>query len=551
MALTGTKALEAWARRVTSGYNNVNILNMTTSWRNGLGFCAIIHHFHPHLIDFESLDPDDVLGNNSLAFTVAEQQLGIPSLLDPRDMAECELLDRLSILTYLAQYHQVLTSPAPLKLALSAPVSASPSGSPVKVAAEPGAGGPRGEQGERCQLCARPVFILERLQVAGKLFHRTCFKCARCNEQLTLASFYETETGQFCCEVCPDEEDNERKRTLRARKDLAKLMADDEDDEDDDGDADEGDEDENTEEDNESKCDAASHTSNISVNASKPEPEIVIEEQNTEGDADQNVDSPMPKSETPDNIELDVHQNNVLEVEPENFKSRDSNSVDNNENVVAAQQETKADLCKQESYPEDINPFGDDNEECEQIQVDITVTEDKEESANPFGSDFDSDDEKENTSTSNLHSQVSSSTNFSQNPFGEDFSSEEDSNTIASQSPSVSSKSVHRRKKKKAPPPPIPTKTVTPVPAPRRFPVEDVKSRKDADNINRKNELLSRTEVPPPAELGHVPQDKAEEGQWRRKKVIFMKTGKFWTISNVVIYPRALHHQDHYHQSER
>ena len=92
MALTGTKALEAWARRVTSGYNNVNILNMTTSWRNGLGFCAIIHHFHPHLIDFESLDPDDVLGNNSLAFTVAEQQLGIPSLLDPRDMAECELL---------------------------------------------------------------------------------------------------------------------------------------------------------------------------------------------------------------------------------------------------------------------------------------------------------------------------------------------------------------------------------------------------------------------------------------------------------------------------
>merc|ERR1712045_985155 len=38
------------------------------------------------------------------------------------------------------------------------------------------------------------------------------------------------------------------------------------------------------------------------------------------------------------------------------------------------------------------------------------------------------------------------------------------------------------------------------------------------DNINRKNEVLSRTEVPPPAELGHVTQDKAEEGQWRRKK---------------------------------
>ena len=55
--------------------------------------------------------------------------------------------------------------------------------------------------GENCAVCGKPVFILERLNVAGKLFHRTCFKCARCEEQLTLASFYETETGQFCCEV--------------------------------------------------------------------------------------------------------------------------------------------------------------------------------------------------------------------------------------------------------------------------------------------------------------------------------------------------------------
>jgi MICAL-like protein 1 len=71
MALQGTKALEAWCRRVTQGYPGVNILNMTTSWRSGLGFCAIIHHHCPELLDFYSLDPEDIFGNNELAFQVS------------------------------------------------------------------------------------------------------------------------------------------------------------------------------------------------------------------------------------------------------------------------------------------------------------------------------------------------------------------------------------------------------------------------------------------------------------------------------------------------
>ena len=37
---------------------------------------------------------------------------------------------------------------------------------------------------------------------------RTCFKCARCRTQLNVHSYYETEGGDYCCDMCPDEEKN-------------------------------------------------------------------------------------------------------------------------------------------------------------------------------------------------------------------------------------------------------------------------------------------------------------------------------------------------------
>ena len=50
-------ALEVWCKRGVEGYRGVHITNMSSSWRNGLGFCALIHRYRPDLLDWEEVDP--------------------------------------------------------------------------------------------------------------------------------------------------------------------------------------------------------------------------------------------------------------------------------------------------------------------------------------------------------------------------------------------------------------------------------------------------------------------------------------------------------------
>ncbi|XP_015039761.2 EH domain-binding protein 1 isoform X3 [Drosophila pseudoobscura] len=91
-----------WCKEVTKDYPNVKVTNLTTSWRNGMAFCAIIHHFVPDLIDMTKLSAHDVVGNCRIAFDAAES-LGIPRVIEPRDMNLLTVPDKLAVMTYLHQ----------------------------------------------------------------------------------------------------------------------------------------------------------------------------------------------------------------------------------------------------------------------------------------------------------------------------------------------------------------------------------------------------------------------------------------------------------------
>ncbi|XP_034654032.1 EH domain-binding protein 1 isoform X5 [Drosophila subobscura] len=91
-----------WCKEVTKDYPNVKVTNLTTSWRNGMAFCAIIHHFVPDLIDMSKLSAHEVVGNCRIAFDAAES-LGIPRVIEPRDMNLLTVPDKLAVMTYLHQ----------------------------------------------------------------------------------------------------------------------------------------------------------------------------------------------------------------------------------------------------------------------------------------------------------------------------------------------------------------------------------------------------------------------------------------------------------------
>lgn len=237
--MAAIKALEQWCKIQCEGYRDVAITNMTTSFRSGLAFCALIHKFRPDLIDYDALNKEDVFKNNHMAFRIAEEQLGIAALLDAEDMVALRIPDRLSILTYVSQYHNyfrgrspmggmkrpaegsreepsekknipvvaktfvsktaIENHPPPSRIAETSPELPRPTDQ-EKVLVE--SSNKTGTLNSKCVVCKSHVHLVQRHFVEGKLYHRSCFKCSECSSVLLTGAYkVGKEPGSFICNI--------------------------------------------------------------------------------------------------------------------------------------------------------------------------------------------------------------------------------------------------------------------------------------------------------------------------------------------------------------
>nr|XP_054749302.1 cytospin-A-like [Lytechinus pictus] len=98
-------ALLKWCQARAHGYKGVEVTNFSSSWNDGLAFCAIIHSYMPEAIPWNELNNQDKKRNFTVAFKAGES-IGISSMLDIDDMVKLERPDWKSVMTYVTALYK-------------------------------------------------------------------------------------------------------------------------------------------------------------------------------------------------------------------------------------------------------------------------------------------------------------------------------------------------------------------------------------------------------------------------------------------------------------
>lgn len=103
------QVLLEWCRSKTIGYQNIDIQNFSSSWSDGMAFCALVHSFFPLDFDYNTLDPTNRKHNLQLAFTTAEDQADCLRLIEVDDMMEMgDKPDPMCVFTYVQSLYNHL-----------------------------------------------------------------------------------------------------------------------------------------------------------------------------------------------------------------------------------------------------------------------------------------------------------------------------------------------------------------------------------------------------------------------------------------------------------
>jgi hypothetical protein len=102
-------ALMKWCQERIMDYKGVEIKNFSSSWNDGLAFCALMHSFMPNRIDYELLRKENnPLKNFQTAFKVA-QSVGIQQTLNIYDLLNQERPDWNAVMNYVTLIYKHFT----------------------------------------------------------------------------------------------------------------------------------------------------------------------------------------------------------------------------------------------------------------------------------------------------------------------------------------------------------------------------------------------------------------------------------------------------------
>ncbi|XP_052447902.1 cytospin-B isoform X1 [Carassius gibelio] len=98
-------ALLKWCQKKTEGYPNIDVTNFSSSWSDGLAFCALLHTYLPAHIPYQELISQDKGRNLTLAFQAAES-IGIKPSLDINELMHTDRPDWQSVMQYVSQIYK-------------------------------------------------------------------------------------------------------------------------------------------------------------------------------------------------------------------------------------------------------------------------------------------------------------------------------------------------------------------------------------------------------------------------------------------------------------